>query len=107
MAKPRPNKLNDEVIQEILRFLEAYERDHPGSRGTAYRQNSASVRIRIIDPRFEGMDRVDRDIEVRKGLDQLSDEAHFQITILLLLTEDELSGSLANMDFEDPIPSRL
>ena len=107
MAKPRPNQATDLVLQEVLHYLDSYEADHPGSRGKAYRQNSASIRIRIIDPRFQGMDRIDRDTEVRRSFNQLSDEAHFQVTMLLLLTEEELTRSFANMDFEDPIPSRL
>lgn len=107
MAKPKPIRDDDEVGQEILAYLDEYRAAHPGSTTRAYRQNSSAVRVRIVDPGFRGMSFVQRDTEVRKSLNCLSDEALFQLTMLLLMTDDELKKSLANLDFEDPIPSRL
>ncbi len=71
------------------------------------RQNNVSVRIRIIDPDFQGKDRVDRDTYAWQFLDDLPDETKADITMLLLLTPKEAKTSLANAEFEEPIPSRL
>ena len=46
----------------------------PKARIDLYRQNPASIRIRIVDPRFPGMSRADRNAYVWKYFDQLTDE---------------------------------
>ena len=40
----------------------------------AYRYNSASIRVRVIDPRFDGLSREKRDVMVEEYLDQLPPE---------------------------------
>jgi stress-induced morphogen len=97
----------DSALNKILTVLGEYEKDHPNAEIEVYRQNSVSIRIRIIDPEFEGKDRVDRDEEIWKILKQLPEKIRLDITILLLLTPEEAKHSFANMDFEDPIPSKL
>jgi stress-induced morphogen len=94
-------------IPEIMEALEPYQRSHPGARIRSYRQNSASIRIRIIDPDFQGMDRAERHDLVWDILESLSEDILSDITILLLLTPKEVKTSFANMDFENPIPCRL
>lgn len=73
----------------------------------AYRYNSASIRIRIIDERFRGMSRVERDRIVDPLLETLPEETQADITILLLLAPEETDASLMNLEFEHPAPSRL
>ncbi len=43
---------SDPVIDEIKGVLSSYEKDHPGAKIDLYRQNTASVRVRIIDLRL-------------------------------------------------------
>ena len=101
------NRNGDAQVQQVLEVLDQYKGDHPNAQIEARRQNSVSIRIRIIDPDFNGLDRVDREPSVWNILKTLPEEIFTNITMLLLLTPDETEGSLANREFEDPIPSRL
>ena len=97
----------DTDVKSVYDVLEAYKVLHGSARVTCYRQNSASIRIRIIDPDFQDSDRVKRDDTLWEILGRLPEDVQSQITMLLLLTPDEAQTSFANMDFENPIPSRL
>lgn len=92
---------------EIEQALQAYKQNHPNACIKVQRQNNVSLRIRVIDPDFEGTDRVDREPEVWQALEALPDEIFQNITMLLLLAPSETGQSLANMEFENPVPSRL
>lgn len=72
-----------------------------------YRYSPASIRIRIIDERLQGLDRVERDELVSPLLNDFPEETQSDITMLLLLTEDELESSPANVEFEHPTPLEL
>jgi hypothetical protein len=97
----------DEVIEQIKSRLERYQEDHPDAEISLYRQNPASVRVRIIDPRFVDMDRSDRSDSVWTYFKGLPDEVQSDISMLVLVTSREMSRSMANLEFEDPVPSRL
>ena len=56
----------------------------------AYRYNSASIRVRVIDPRFEGMPREKRDAMVEQCLDRLPPETQSDIVFLFTLAPSEL-----------------
>jgi stress-induced morphogen len=78
----------------------------------AYRYNSASIRIRVIDPRFAGKSVEERDAMVEPYLDQLPQSIQSDIMNLLTLAPGEGEGGplrdrLANLEFEDPSPSGL
>lgn len=80
----------------------------------AYRYNSASIRVRVIDPSFEGMSREQRDTLVEEQLDKLPPEIQRDIVNLLTLAPSELSSNakslrvlMLNSEFEDPSPSVL
>ncbi|MCI0334965.1 MAG: hypothetical protein L0228_17295 [Planctomycetes bacterium] len=105
MAKIRGKA--DRVLKRIADELTEYESEHPGSTAELYRQNPAAVRIRIVDPAFAGLDRIERDDLVWRYLNKLPANARADITVVLLLTPEELATSFANQDFEHPIPSRL
>jgi stress-induced morphogen len=107
MAARKKEKLIDSDVMEVLQGLEAYRVIHPSAKIDSYRQNSASIRIRIIDPDFATMNRAARHDYVWGFIEGLSEDIQSQITILLLLTPQETKKSIANMDFENPIPSRL
>ena len=77
----------------------------------AYRYNSASIRVRIVDPRFEGMSDEERDEMVEPFLQQLDETTQADIMNLITIAPSEIEGfsrkSLVNQEFEDPSPSRL
>ncbi len=101
------NRNADAPVQQVLGVLAQYKVDHPNAQIDVRRRNSVSIRIRIIDPDFDGMDRVDREPTVWNVLKALPEEVFTNLTMLLLLTPEETEGSLANQEFNDPIPSRL
>jgi hypothetical protein len=102
-----PRGQSDDVIDCIIKALRAYEADHPNSRIDIYRQNSVSVRVRIIDPDFAGQSKVERSKQVWRYLDPLPDDTQSDLSTLILLTPEETKSSFANLEFEDPVPSSL
>lgn len=102
-----PRGVSDGIIDRIIEALEAYGADHPDSQIDIYRQNSVSVRVRIIDPAFAGQSKVDRSKEAWKYLNSLPDEVQSDLSSLILLTPEETKMSFANLEFEDPVPSGL
>ncbi len=107
MAINIPRGNSDEVIDKIVAALHAYETDHPQAQIDLYRQNSVSVRIRIIDPDFAGQGKPQRSTQAWQYLVDLPDEVQSDISTVLLLTPDEAKMSFANYEFDDPTPSKL
>ena len=60
----------------------------------SYRYNSASIRVRIIDPQFEGKSPGKRDAMVEPLIAQLPEEAQAEIMNLLTLYPAETETSL-------------
>ncbi|MGD9646722.1 MAG: hypothetical protein AB7U73_13495 [Pirellulales bacterium] len=77
----------------------------------AYRYNSASIRVRVIDPRFEGKTVTQRDAMVERVLKRLPPSTQADIVNLLTLAPSEMNDrsrlSFRNFEFEDPSPSQL
>jgi hypothetical protein len=80
----------------------------------AYRYNSASIRVRVIDRRFEGMPREKRDAMVEEQIDKLPPETQRDIVTLFIFAPSELSPPpknfrefMLNTEFDDPSPSML
>ncbi len=80
----------------------------------AYRYNSASIRIRVIDQRFEGMSREKRDALVEEHLDKLPPETQRDIVTLFTFAPSELARTpttfrefMLNTEFDDPRPATL
>jgi len=88
----------------ILKALQPYLSAHPKARLEMYRRGKFILRIRIIDPDFAGMDRIERDNLIWSYLDQVPGDITQDITMLLLLTPAEASESFTNQDFEKPLP---
>jgi stress-induced morphogen len=92
------------IEQLLLKHFPNHSTAHPP---TVYRYNSASIRIRIVDDCFNGKTRSERERLVLPLLDKLSEETQSDITVLLLLTPEEMGQSLMNLEFENPTPSRV
>lgn len=80
----------------------------------AYRYNVASIRVRVIDPRFERMSREQRDAMVEPHLARLPERTQADIMTLFTFAPSELQQPpkmlrefLLNTEFEDPSPSML
>lgn len=90
-------------IEEVLR------REFPLT--DAYRYNSASIRLRIIDERFKGLSDSKRDDLVEPLIETLSEEIQRDIITLMTFVPSELETStraqLMNIEFEEPSPTSL
>jgi len=77
----------------------------------AYRFNSASIRVRVIDDRFEGLSIAEREAMVLPLLEDLPQRTRDDILVLLTLAPSEQgsfnSQALMNLEFEQALPSRL
>lgn len=95
------------------RMVENHLRKH-FAQADSYRYNSASLRVRIIDPKFEGLSREKRDAMVEPYLDQLPTETQRDIVTLFTFAPSELEQKpttfreyMLNTEFDDPSPSML
>lgn len=88
--------------EQIERLLEALF-----ARTEAYRYNSASIRVRIVDERFNGRSIPEREAMVEPHLEKLPKDTQADITMLLLLPPEETEESVLNVEFEHPSPSVL
>jgi len=107
MARIDRSTQPDRQVQQILDILAAYERTHPQAQIEGRRHNPVSIRLRIIDPDFQILDRIEREPEIWQLLRKLPEEVFVNITMLLLLTPEEAEHSLASQEFDHPIPSRV
>ena len=74
-----------------------------------YRYNSASIRVRVIDSRFEGMPREKRDALVETQLDKLPPDTQRDIVTLFTFAPSELGQTtttfkefMQNAEFDNP-----
>jgi len=73
----------------------------------AYRYNSASIRVRVIDPQFEGLSVESRDALVEPHLKRLPERTQADIITLFTFAPSELASpasreSFLNLEFEQP-----
>src|SRR3954447_6183560 len=88
MATGTKPSLWDNRKTDETRGIERALREHfPDTE--AYRYNSASIRVRIIDDAFEGKSDSEREKMVDPILDKLPEETQSHIMLLLTLTESE------------------
>jgi hypothetical protein len=107
MAVKLRTKRPDPVLRQIIEVLKEYDARHPRAEVEAYRHNSVSVRIRVIDPDFRGKSRAEREDELWAALEHLPEEVVAEISLLLLLAPEEVKRSFANFEFDNPVPSQL
>ena len=96
------------------RMVERALRDAGFETVDAYRYNSAAIRLRVIDPRFEGKPLEKRDAMVEQHLKRLPERTQGDIISLFTFAPSELQQTskppreaLLNLEFEDPSPSML
>jgi stress-induced morphogen len=105
------NPWDSKKTEETRRIEEALREEFQDVE--AYRYNSASIRVRVIDPRFAGKTIGERDAMVDPILNRLPEETQREILLLLTLTPEETTPgtftrhSLVNLEFEDSSPSLL
>jgi stress-induced morphogen len=107
MGRKRDKKNNESDVMKIRDALDEHKRAHPGAEIDIQRQNSVSIRIRITDPDFKGLDLVERDNQLWKILEKLPEDVLSQISLLLLFTPEERKRSLADVEFDRPVSSRF
>lgn len=96
------------------REIEKLLRDAGFEQVAAYRYNSASIRVRVIDSRFEGLSAEKRDAMIEPHLEKLPERTQGDIMNLFSFAPSELEQTprtfrefLLNAEFDDPSPSML
>jgi stress-induced morphogen len=97
----------DTALEAVIAVLAKYEAEHRSAEIEVFRQNSVSIRIRIVDPDFADFSRTERHNSLWKLLGELSQDVQSEISTILLLTPEEKKNSFASFEFDDPLPSRL
>jgi stress-induced morphogen len=95
------------------RMVEDHLRQH-FEQVDSYRYNSASIRVRVIDRRFEGMPREKRDAMVEEQIEKLPPETQRDIVTLFTFAPSELARTpttfrefMQNTEFDNPSPTIL
>jgi stress-induced morphogen len=70
----------------------------------AYRYNPASIRVRVVDEQFKDKSLTERERMVLPILEKLPEETQADIMILLLLSPDEMNGTMMSHEFDHPTP---
>jgi stress-induced morphogen len=96
---------SDDTLAAVSAALDEYERAHPGAQADLYRHGRFAVRVRVIDPAFEGLNRVSRQRLVWPYLRRLAADVVNEITVVLLVAPSEASTSYGNAEFEHPAPA--
>src|SRR4051794_888615 len=98
----------DAQVEALKNALDAYETERPGAEAALYRHNPASIRLRVIDRRFEGMTKSRRHADVWDFLlARVPEDTLAEVSQVLTLAPAELKTSFANFEFEEPVPSKL
>ena len=98
---------SDRPVEAIAEAFKGYEARHPHARIEVYRQNSASIRVRVIDEDFAGISQVDRHEILWSCIEALPEDFQGEMSLLIAVTPEETGSSIASIDFDHPIPSRL
>lgn len=102
-------KRQDDRTRQIYAALKKVFSDLPDvTSEVVYLYNPVSIRIRVIDPRFEGKGTAERERMVNRALKTLPPEVTEDITLLLMLTPEEAEkSSTLSREFDDPTDSHL
>lgn len=105
MTRIDRSKTPDSQVQQVLDILAKYEQIHPDALIEARRTGYDFIHIRIMDPDFQPLDRIEREEKVWPILDQLSDEILSDIMGLTLVTPEEAPYSGSSIEFDHPLPT--
>lgn len=98
----------DSQVQALKTALDAYESESPGAEAELYRYNAGSIRVRVIDRLFEGMTKSRRHAHVWDFLAaRVPEDALAEVSLLLPVAPAELRNSFMNLEFVDPLQSKL
>lgn len=100
-------KRPDKVLKQVIEALREYASQHPNAQIDVYRYSDVSIRVRVVDRDFSSRSRAEREDDLWAIIEKLPEEVVSEISLLLLLTPDEAKKSFANMEFDNPVPSRL
>ena len=98
------NGFVDPQLRAVVTMLFSYQVAHPNAQIDVRRRHGVLIRVRIIDPDFQGIFWADRDKQVWPLLQQLPSEIFDDISMVLLLTPEEAPTFGANIEFEHPLP---
>jgi hypothetical protein len=100
---------NRRETAETRRIEHALRKAFPNASVEAYRYNSVSIRVRILESVYKDKNRVEREAMVLPVIRALPQKIQDDITILLLLTpaEHRKRTSMLDLEFDDPMPSKL
>lgn len=91
----------DGSLTAFAEALRSYELAHPLAQIDLYRLDEHSIRVRIIDPDFEGKPLAWRHQHTWTYLDALDDSTQSELSSLTLLTPAERGTSLSSMRFDE------
>ena len=94
----------DLAVATVRQMLKAYTANHSGAKTDVYRYNDSCIRVRIIDPGFAGLERIERHDLIWTLLEELPEDVMTQVTLLVLLVPSEVKTSLGNLEFSNPSP---
>ncbi|MFO0966721.1 MAG: hypothetical protein U0793_14200 [Gemmataceae bacterium] len=97
----------DKGVEAIRSALSPYLGAHPKAKLDVYRKNPVSIRVRIVDPDFAKVTKGQRHDDIWSFLEPLPEELLSELSLLLLLTPEESTKSIANLDFDHPLPSAI
>jgi hypothetical protein len=98
---------SDDTLSAVNAALAEYELANPDAQADLYRNGRYAIRIRVVDPAFDGLTRVARQKLVWPHLRRLPADVVNEITVVLLLAPSEVDTSYGNTEFEHPVPAGL
>ncbi|MDR3635203.1 MAG: hypothetical protein P4L84_15470 [Isosphaeraceae bacterium] len=104
MANKHQLQVADNSVHQIRGALECYRSEHPSAQVDVYRSNPVCIRIRVVDPDFHDLDRVEREERVWNVLEGLPGDVRRDISVLLAITPGEMETSGMNLEFEYQMP---
>ena len=94
---------SDIDVDMVVEALSAHEAGHPEAVVEVYRRDPYSILARIIDPDFDGFDWVERHNLIWGLLENLPEDLLSQMSLLVLVTPDEMGDTGSSLEFDDPL----
>ena len=101
-AKKKQDERTRAIFAELASVFPDVASKRPAE--VVYLFNPVSIRVRVIDDRFEGKETAARERLVYRALKEISHEALADITMLLMLTRQEATDpiNILSAEFDDP-----